>query len=62
MAKKKEKPQVINNIGELNLDIDCNKLAQAIVKAQEESKEESKPKEKIVLYFSCCYAFYGYAV
>ena len=34
MAKKKDKPQVINNIRELNLDIDYDKLAQAIVKAQ----------------------------
>ena len=34
MAKKKDKPQVINNIGELNLEIDYDKLAEAIVKAQ----------------------------
>lgn len=30
MAKKKDKPQVINNIGELNLEIDYDKLAEAI--------------------------------
>ena len=35
MAKKKEKSQVINNIQELNLEIDYDKLAEAIVKAQE---------------------------
>ena len=34
MAKKKDKPQVINNIQELNLEIDYDKLAEAIVKAQ----------------------------
>ena len=37
MAKKKDKPQVINNIQELNLEIDYDKLAKAIVKAQERS-------------------------
>ena len=37
MAKKKDKPQVINNIQELNLEIDYDKLAEAIVKAQRES-------------------------
>ena len=34
MAKKKDKPQVINNIKELNLEIDYDKLAEAIVKSQ----------------------------
>lgn len=47
MAKKKDKPQVINNIQELNLEIDYDKLAEAIVKAQEKSKSESKPIKKI---------------
>ena len=37
MAKKKDKPQVINNIGELNIEIDYDKLAEAIVKAQNQS-------------------------
>ena len=46
MAKKKDKPQIINNIQELNLEIDYDKLAQAIVKAQEKSKDEKKPSEK----------------
>ena len=36
MAKKKDKLQVINNIGEVNLEIDYDKLAKAIVKAQEQ--------------------------
>ena len=38
MAKKKDKPQVINNIQELNLEIDYDKLAEAIVKANEKKK------------------------
>ena len=44
MAKKKEKPQIINNIQELNLEIDYDKLAKAIVQAQnslDEIPEES---------------------
>ena len=47
MAKKKEKQQVINNIQELNLEIDYDKLADAIVKAQNIVKEENKPTKKI---------------
>ena len=42
MAKKKDKPQVINNIGELNLEIDYDKLAEAIVKAGEELQKNKK--------------------
>ena len=38
MAKKKDKPQVINNIQELNLEIDHDKLAEAMVKAQEKDR------------------------
>ena len=34
MAKKKDKPRVIYNIGEINLEIDYDKLAESIVKAQ----------------------------
>lgn len=47
MAKKKDKPQVINNIGELTLEIDYDKLAEAIVKAQEKVTEQPAPSEKI---------------
>lgn len=47
MAKKKDKPQVINNIQELNLEIDYEKLAEAIVKAQEKSTVSSESKNKI---------------
>ena len=50
MAKKKDKPQTINNIDNLHLEIDYDKLAEAIVKAQEKSAElnviESHPAEK----------------
>ena len=46
MAKKKDKPQVINNIQELNLEIDYDKLAEAIVKAQEKSENEANRKNK----------------
>ena len=46
MAKKKEKPQVINNVQELNLEIDYEKLAEAIVKAQEKSENEANRKKK----------------
>ena len=46
MAKKKDKPQVINNIGEINLEIDYDKLAESIVKAQEKSENEANRKKK----------------
>ena len=45
MAKKKDKPQVINNIQELNLEIDYDKLADAIAKAKE-IEEENLAKKK----------------
>ena len=41
MAKKKDKPQIINNIQELNLEIDYDKLAEAIVKAQQKDTPKS---------------------
>lgn len=44
MAKKKDKSQVINNIQELNLEIDYDKLAEAIVKA---NKKEVSNRDKI---------------
>lgn len=43
--KKKDKPQTINNIKELNLEIDYYKLAQAIVKAKQ-IEEENAAKKK----------------
>ena len=45
MAKRKDKPQVINNIQELNLEIDYDKLAEAIVKAKQ-IEEENATKKK----------------
>ena len=44
--KNKGKPQVINNIQELNLEIDYDKLADAIVKAQEKAKDNQKRPNK----------------
>ena len=46
MAKKKDKPQVINNIGKINFEIDYDKLAESIVKAQEKSENEANRKKK----------------
>ena len=46
MAKKKDKSQIINNIQELNLEIDYDKLAEAIVKAQEKSENEANKNKK----------------
>ncbi len=62
MAKKKEKPQVINNIGELNLEIDYDKLAEAIVKAQKRLqkpiKRDKSFREKAMSFFNgMIYAF-----
>jgi len=46
MAKRKDKPQVINNIQELNLEIDYDKLAEAIVKAQKQTNVETDIKNQ----------------
>lgn len=46
MAKKKDKPQVVNNIQELNLEINYDKLAEAIVTAQEKSEDEANKNRK----------------
>ena len=45
MAKKKDKPQVINNIKEIKLEIDCDELAEAIVRAQKKSEEIIEEKD-----------------
>lgn len=42
MSKKKDKPQVVNHIDEVNLEIDYDKLADAIVKANERTKKAQK--------------------
>ena len=47
MAKKKNNPTVVNNIESVNVDIDYDKLAEAIVKAQKIEKEHQiKEKEQ----------------
>ena len=46
MAKKKDKPQVINNIQEMNLEIDYDKLVEAIVKANNNVEEEANKSKK----------------
>ena len=47
MAKKKNNPTVVNNIESVNVDIDYDKLAEAIVKAQKIEKEQQiKEKEQ----------------
>lgn len=43
---KKDKPPIVNNINQLNLEIDYDKLAEAIVKAQEKAKIEKAASEK----------------
>lgn len=40
MAKKKNNQMVVNNIESVNLDIDYNKLAEAIVDAQQKANEK----------------------
>ena len=45
MAKKKDKPQIINNIQELNLEIDYDKLAEAIVKSKQIEEENLAEKK-----------------
>ena len=49
MAKKKEKQQIINNIQNLNLEIDYDKLAEAIVKAQEIEKAREEEENASLL-------------
>ena len=46
MAKKKDKPQVVNNIQELNLEIDYDKLAESIVKANSKLDAEANKSKK----------------
>ena len=46
MAKKKDKPQVVNNIQELNLEINYDKLAEAIVKANSQLDAEANKSKK----------------
>lgn len=47
---KKGKKATVNNIQNLNLEIDYDKLADAIIKAQNRANSEEQPKEKIGLW------------
>ena len=58
MAKKKDKPQVINNIQELNLDIDYDKLAEAIVKAKKRSAVKYLEKDFLGIESTKASTFY----
>lgn len=46
MAKKKNNPTVVNNIESVNVDIDYDKLAEAIVKAQKQAETENIKETK----------------
>ena len=51
MAGGKGKQTTIYNINQLNLEIDYDKLAEAIVKAQEKAKvKDNKPTEKVKFF------------
>ena len=52
MAKKKEKKQTINNIQELNLEIDYDKLAESIIRVQNQSLKIDINKEYLSSTFS----------
>ena len=45
MAKKKNNQTVINNIGSVNMEIDYDKLAEAIVNAQQKVEKHKKNQE-----------------
>jgi hypothetical protein len=46
MFGKKSQPKVINKIKNLNLEIDYDKLAEAIINAQKYSEEEANRQKK----------------
>lgn len=61
MAKKKSNPTVVNNIKSVNMEIDYDKLAEAVVKAQEKAAkiEETEELEKVkVTFFETIKAMY----
>ncbi len=49
MGRKREKTQVINNIQNLNLEIDYDKLAESIVKATEIEKQREEQEKAAAL-------------
>ena len=65
MGKKREKAQVINHIQNLNLESDYDKLAEAIVKAQESTTDTAKNKKRYTLgtfATPLIIAFYGLSI
>ena len=61
MAKKKNnKPTIVNNIESIHIDIDYEKLADAIVKAQNkaESKEEKSGRFRTIFMRICNWIIY----
>ena len=57
MAKKKNNQTVVNNIESVNLNIDCDELAEAIVKAQQKANEQysvSREMMKFVIFPVLC--------
>lgn len=50
MSKKKQNSKVINNIENLNLEIDYDKLAEAIVKAETKQQEIFSPSREWMKY------------
>ena len=52
--KKKDKPRIINNIQELNIEIDYDKLADAIVKAQNIANMQNANAAAAQLADCCC--------
>ena len=65
MGKKKENQQIVNNIQNLNLEIDYDKLAEAIVEAQENAAATAKNKKRYTLgtfAMPLIMAFYGLSI
>lgn len=50
MAKKKSNPTVVNNIESVNMEIDYDKLAEAIVKAQEKANEKYSVSRELMKF------------
>ena len=65
MGKKKDRRQPINNIQNLNLEINYDKLAESIVKAQEKAEESIQKQKRYTLgtfATPLIVAFYGMSI
>lgn len=65
MAKKRDKNPVVNHIQSVNMDIDYDKLAEAIVKAQEKAEDTATGKKRYTLgtfATPLIIAFYGLSI